>query len=271
MQYMCPTAITFFGLGAVSAAVMSSADSSVLSVSSMFARNVYKLIFRQKASERELVWVIRGGIFVVGVVASVIGISVESTFQLWFLAGDLVYVVLFPQLIAVLYIQASNTYGSFAGFIIGFLFRLLGGLDTLRIPAAIHFPGYIPASSYVDETTGEIISTGELQRFPFKTMTMLLSLGTIVVVSYATNYVFKRSLLPRNWDIFHCVVNIPGGWKIPADRITSLTEPLRVGVVDIKKENETMKSGSDAAAALSRDQSERADWLLTEVDQKVDK
>ena len=39
--------IAFFGLGAVSAAVMSSADSSVLSASSMFARNVYKLIFRQ--------------------------------------------------------------------------------------------------------------------------------------------------------------------------------------------------------------------------------
>jgi hypothetical protein len=42
--------VSFFGLGAVSAAVMSSADSSVLSASSMFARNVYKLIFRQRVS-----------------------------------------------------------------------------------------------------------------------------------------------------------------------------------------------------------------------------
>ena len=42
--------MAFFGLGAVSAAVMSSADSSVLSASSMFARNVYKLIFRQSVS-----------------------------------------------------------------------------------------------------------------------------------------------------------------------------------------------------------------------------
>ena len=48
MQYLCPSWVTFIGLGAVSAAVMSSADSSVLSASAMFARNIYKLIFRQK-------------------------------------------------------------------------------------------------------------------------------------------------------------------------------------------------------------------------------
>lgn len=50
LQYLCPPYISFFGLGAVSAAVMSSADSSILSASSMFARNIYKLAFRQSVS-----------------------------------------------------------------------------------------------------------------------------------------------------------------------------------------------------------------------------
>lgn len=47
LQHLCPPYISFFGLGAVSAAVMSSADSSILSASSMFARNIYQLAFRQ--------------------------------------------------------------------------------------------------------------------------------------------------------------------------------------------------------------------------------
>lgn len=38
------------GLGAISAAVMSSADSSILASSSMFTRNVYKLTIRPKVS-----------------------------------------------------------------------------------------------------------------------------------------------------------------------------------------------------------------------------
>ncbi|KAG7239762.1 hypothetical protein CRUP_018329, partial [Coryphaenoides rupestris] len=47
LQHLCPPFVSFFGLGAVSAAVMSSADSSILSASSMFARNIYQMAFRQ--------------------------------------------------------------------------------------------------------------------------------------------------------------------------------------------------------------------------------
>ena len=47
LQYLTPVAVSFIGLGAVSAAVMSSADSSLLSASSMFTRNIYNLVFRQ--------------------------------------------------------------------------------------------------------------------------------------------------------------------------------------------------------------------------------
>jgi len=51
LQYLTPVAVSFIGLGAVSAAVMSSADSSLLSAASMFTRNVYNLVFRQKVKQ----------------------------------------------------------------------------------------------------------------------------------------------------------------------------------------------------------------------------
>lgn len=83
LQYLTPSAVSFFGLGAVSAAVMSSADSSVLSASSMFARNVYKLIFRQKASEMEIIWVMRVSILIVGFLATVMALTIPSIYGLW--------------------------------------------------------------------------------------------------------------------------------------------------------------------------------------------
>ena len=44
LNYLTPPWVSFFGLGAVSAAVMSSADSCILSASSMFTHNIYKAI-----------------------------------------------------------------------------------------------------------------------------------------------------------------------------------------------------------------------------------
>jgi solute carrier family 5 (high affinity choline transporter), member 7 len=50
LQYLTPPFVSFVGLGAVSAAVMSSSDSSLLSAASMFARNIYKLMIRENVS-----------------------------------------------------------------------------------------------------------------------------------------------------------------------------------------------------------------------------
>ncbi|ESO84198.1 hypothetical protein LOTGIDRAFT_155524 [Lottia gigantea] len=194
LQFLCPGWVSFIGLGAVSAAVMSSADSSILSASSMFARNIYKLIFRQKASENEILWVMRVAIFGVGVLATVMAIVVTSIYELWFLCADLVYVILFPQLVCVLYVD-TNTYGSLAGYIIGMFFRLAGGEAALRIDPIIKYPWY-------DEVN-------KLQLFPFKTLSMLITLLVITAVSRFFKELFISGKLPPRYDIFLCVVNIP--------------------------------------------------------------
>ena len=48
-----------------------------------------------------------------------------------------------------------------------------------------------------------------LQRFPFRTFTMLLVLLIIVSVSYIARWLFTTDRLPKHWDIWECVVNLP--------------------------------------------------------------
>jgi len=106
----------------------------------------------------------RIGIFGVGVLAMTMGIMIDSIYELWYLCGDLVYVILFPQLVSVIYLSWTNTYGSLAGYIIGLLFRLLGGENAVRLSATIHYPGYVPPQNYTDPVTGEMNWTLEEQR-----------------------------------------------------------------------------------------------------------
>jgi len=211
LQYLTPPAIAFFGLGAVSAAVMSSADSSVLSASSMFARNVYKLIFRQGASEREIMWVMRIAIFVVGGMATVMALTIPTIYGLWALCSDLVYVILFPQLLMVVHFKEyCNTYGSLFAYCLGLLIRLCGGEKLVRLPPLVYFPGYAEPSP---EEVAEAAEMGRrafgTQLFPFRTMAMLLSMFSLITVSILMSWLFKTNRLGKEWDLFKCVVNIP--------------------------------------------------------------
>ncbi|CAG5120198.1 unnamed protein product [Candidula unifasciata] len=215
LQYLCPPYITFMGLGALSAAVMSSADSSILSAASMFARNIYRSLFRHAASEREVIWVMRAAIFGVSAMALAMALCVESIYVLWTLCADLVYVILFPQLIAVIYIKKSNTYGSLAGYVFGLFFRISGGEPALNIPAVLKYPGY-------EEATG-------VQVFPYKTLSMMVTLFSLVSVSYLTHHLFMTGKLPRRFDVFMCIVNIPDEQMILASR-ESLDEKTKFGL-----------------------------------------
>eukprot|EP00057_Strongylocentrotus_purpuratus_P019526 XP_011674000.1 PREDICTED: LOW QUALITY PROTEIN: high-affinity choline transporter 1 [Strongylocentrotus purpuratus] len=193
IQYLTPTYVAFVGLGALSAAVMSSADSSVLAASSMFAHNIWGGLFRSKVSKRELVWVIRISIVVTTILATIIALTVHSVYYLYVLCSDLVYVIIFPQLVCVLYIKVCNTYGSLVGFVIAILLRIGGGEGSLHIPIFIKFPFY-------SETKGQL--------FPFRTFIVVFSFAVIIVISYVTDIVLRRGYLGPRWDIFKCVTSV---------------------------------------------------------------
>ena len=65
LQHTTNPIISCIGIGTVSAAVMSSADSSILSSASMLSRNIYKIIIRKGASEKEILLVLKLAIFIV--------------------------------------------------------------------------------------------------------------------------------------------------------------------------------------------------------------
>ncbi|KAI2805083.1 hypothetical protein BLOT_004074 [Blomia tropicalis] len=195
LQYLTPPFVSFIGLGAVSAAVMSSSDSSLLSASSMFARNVYKLMIRQNASEHEVILVMKISIVIVGCVATGMAITVKSIYGLWYLSSDLVYVILFPQLVSVVHFKRHcNTYGSLVAYFVGFFLRALGGESILHLPPFIKYPWF-------SEEHGQL--------FPFRTFAMLSSFATLLGVSTLTKNLFESGYLPASFDFFHCVVNIP--------------------------------------------------------------
>ena len=80
--------------------------------------------FRPNASETEILWVMRVAIFIVGAMATAMALTIKTIYGLWAMCSDLVYVILFPQLLIVVHFKEwCNTYGSLGAYIIGLFFR----------------------------------------------------------------------------------------------------------------------------------------------------
>ncbi|XP_075706065.1 high-affinity choline transporter 1-like [Rhinoderma darwinii] len=189
LQHLCPLYVSVAGLGAVAAAVMSSADSALLSSSSMFGYNIYKRILRKTASDKEVMVAMRISTIVLGSTAAGMAFLSNSIYDLWFMCGEMVYALVFPQLCCVLFVPRTNTYGSASGYLLGFVLRILGGVNSINIPPIIHYPWCT------------LINGAYVQLFPFKTFTMLVALSTQIFVSYFSEFLFQKSLLPKQWDI----------------------------------------------------------------------
>ena len=71
-------------------------------------------------------WVMRIAIFVVGGMATYMALTIPTIYGLWALCSDLVYVILFPQLLCVVHFpEWCNTYGSLFSYCLGLTIRLI--------------------------------------------------------------------------------------------------------------------------------------------------
>ena len=173
LRYLTGPFIASLGLGALAAAVMSSVDSSILSASSLGAWNVYRPLFNPSADSKALARVIRRLVVIFATAATLAALQIQSVYALWFLCSDLVYCVLFPQLVTALFDRRANRYGAVAGLVVSFVLRGGGGEPVLGIPRLLPYP-------MVDPISGVVL-------FPFRTAAMLAGLLTIIVVSRATH------------------------------------------------------------------------------------
>ncbi len=141
-----PGIISGILLSAVLAASMSTADSQLLSASSSFASDVYKPVFRKnKASDKEMLWIGRMVVLAVSVVALIIasnpnsGSIMDLVTNAWGLFGA----ALGPSILLSLFWKRFNFAGAVAGITVGavvdicwIIFMSWFGLYEL-------FPGFI--------------------------------------------------------------------------------------------------------------------------------
>ena len=193
LRYLCPKWVYFLGLGAISAATMSSSDSCILAAASLFTSNIYKSVIRPNASERELLWSVRIVIALVGVIGVIIAYFGNSIYFLIIVANEVPYLVIFPQLICLLYFNFTNTYGAITGYIVALFLRLGGGEPAFNLPGFIPYPG-----NYVDES-GSIVNG-----FPLKTFVMLSDFLTVVAVSLLTRKLYQMGLISDRMDFAQC-------------------------------------------------------------------
>nr|CAD7265800.1 unnamed protein product [Timema shepardi] len=228
LRFLTPSWVSFFGLGAISAAVMSSADASILGSSAMFTRNVYKLA----TSEREGIWVLRAALVTVSTLAACVALFIGSIYYLSYLCSDLVYVILFPQLLLVVHWpNGVNKYGSLTAYAVG-------GELGLGIPVVIKFPFY-------DEVAN-------IQRFPFKTFSMLCALVSHLLASTIARIIFEQNWLSADrWDVLDAFPHLKTGFdstnekyrETPLDGMVGRQDSAVLPIVAMDENNRVFKNG----------------------------
>ena len=129
--------------------------------------------------------------FIVTVICTIIALVSDTVVGIFILTADIVYVILFPQFVCAVFLRFTNAYGSFFGLVIGIILRFGGGEPSLSIRPFIKYP-------YYSESDGQL--------FPFKTLAMLCSFITILLVSAIIRELFRRNYIPPQLDISGKVV-----------------------------------------------------------------
>jgi high affinity choline transporter 7 len=85
---------------------------------------------------------------VLGMAAVFIALKVKSVQALWYFTSDLVFVLLFPQLVMALFDKKANRTGSMVAFFVSLFLRSVGGEPLFGIPALVQLPDWWPTRTF---------------------------------------------------------------------------------------------------------------------------
>jgi len=179
-----PAVVALLGLGAIVGAVTSSFSASVLSAASMATWNGIRPFVR-RMDAAALQQGVRVAVLGVGALAAVLALRAQSVQALWFFTSDLVFVLLFPQLVAAMFDPRANRAGSVAAFSVSLVLRLGGGEPLLGVAPFIPYPELMALLVATDPASWYDAS-GTMQ-WPFRTLAALSGLVLLPVVSRITS------------------------------------------------------------------------------------
>ena len=179
-----PWWVALLGLGAIVGAVTSSFSASVLSAASMAVWNGLRAV-TGATRESAVPGLMRGAILVVGAVAALLALRAQSVQALWYFTSDLVFVLLFPQLIAALYDPKANLTGSVTAFCVSLVLRLGGGEPLLGLAPFIPYPEL--AARVVDLDARQWYDAAGTMLWPVRTVAAAAGLVLLPLVSRLAN------------------------------------------------------------------------------------
>ncbi|MBQ2183522.1 MAG: sodium/proline symporter, partial [Lachnospiraceae bacterium] len=123
VRLLFPALLSGVLLSAILAASMSTADSQLLASSSAFASDFYKPLFRKKAGDTEMLWVGRGVVALISVIALLIAVNPNCAgiMALVECAWAAFGAAFGPAIILALYWKRFTYKGAVAGIVAGFL------------------------------------------------------------------------------------------------------------------------------------------------------
>ena len=144
LENLVPRWVALMGMAAIVGAVTSSFSSSILSAGSMFSWNWYLRLLAPRSHKRKISQIIRISILSLGTAVVFIALKVKSVQALWYFTSDLVFVLLFPQLVIALFDKKANRIGSMVAFFVSLFLRAAGGEPLFGIPALFEYPEWWP-------------------------------------------------------------------------------------------------------------------------------